>query len=367
MSSNSTLSSVSGSGYEMETGSRAEQAAVMATNEDAFESKIAAMDAGYFEDWFLLCMKHRQQQLYSAHNLEIGLHESTQSSEKHFRREPVINRGTFGRILIKHHIVKAVIDEMSTTHSHVQVISLGAGFDTFPFHLLRQDSGAPVFNYLELDLEPVVKQKLELGHQFFLDDGGGMLPWKVQRSETCTFHAKMRCSGSQYWLKCCDLRHMSELSAVLNAARFTRDRPTVVIAELSLVYMAVSESDAVIKWLGEWFSGDRAFVCLEPMRGTDQFGKRMDNNVAARGSPFQSMRVYGDVDAQRKRFQKHGWGTVQAHTMWDEWKRLVSPHRIMELQRIELLDEVEELELLLRHYCIVVAAVRPRTTVSLSY
>lgn len=350
----------SASGYEMEMGPKAEQAAVMATNDDAFESKIAAMDAGYFEDWFLLCMKHRQQQLHSAQNLEIGLHESTKSQKKQFRREPVINRGTFGRVLIKHHITKEVINEMAKTHSDVQLISLGAGFDTFPFHLLRQDLDAPVFNYLEVDLEPVVKQKFELAHQFFHDDGGSMLPWKVQRNETCTFHAKMRRSGSQYWLKCCDLRHLSELSEVLNAAGFIRDRPTVVIAELSLVYMAVSESDAVIKWLGKWLSADKTFVCLEPMKGTDQFGKRMENNVAARGSPFQSMRVYGDVDAQRKRFQKNGWGTVQAHTMWDEWKQLVSPHRMMELQRIELLDEVEELELLLRHYCIVVAAVRQR-------
>lgn len=341
---------------EISLGPNTEQGAVIATNDDAFESKIAAMDAGYFEDQFLLSMKHRQQQLHSAHNLELACSESSERRERQFRREPVINRGTFGRILIKQHIISQVFDEMTRNHGHLQVISLGAGFDTFPFNLLRNDSGAPVFDYLEVDLEPVVRFKSTLADQFFQDDGGGMLAWKVQRRESCAFHAKMCKSGSQYWLRNCDLRKLSDLSSVLKDVAFLQDRPTVVVAELSLVYMAVSESDAVIRWLAKWLSGDRTFVCLEPTGGTDHFGIRMDRNVAARGSPFLGMRTYGDIDAQRKRFEKNGWPTVRAYAMWDEWKRLVSPSRMMELQRVELLDEVEELELLLRHYCIIVAA-----------
>lgn len=346
-----------------EFGARADanQQAVIATNDDAFESKIAAMDAGYFEDPFLLYMKRRFQKLQSMKTLDAGIQNiRTQWWKSQFRREPVINRGTFGRILIKQRLIGAIFDEVVDAERHVQIISLGAGFDTFGFNLLQQEFGALVLNYVEVDLKPVVKQKLDLVEEFLQDGGGDALAWKVEHHENCCFHAKLHESDSQYWLKSCDLRDLSELSKVFQDVGFVRGRATIILAELSLVYMEVDESDAVIRWLGEWLTGDRTFVCLEPIQGTDQFGKHMDSSVAARGSPFLGTRVYGDVDAQQKRFKKNGWSSVRARTMWDEWRRIVSPQRMMELQRIELLDEVEEFELLLSHYCVVVAAVGKR-------
>lgn len=348
----------SSSEQKVRSGTSKNDVAVMATNDDAFESKIAAMDVGYFEDWFLRNMRDRQEQLQANENFALGLHDDVNYRQK-FRREPVINRGTFGRVKIKQHVLEAAFADMSCSGERVQIISIGAGFDTFAFNLLRKKQNVDEFviDYLEIDLEPVVKHKLEIGRDFFQRGDINPLSWRVQHSDRSSFHGQTHECGSQYWLKSCDLRDLRDLDRVLTGVGLRYDKPTVILAEMSLVYMEADDSDAVIKWFGQTFTGRRVFVCLEPVCGDDSFGKHMDVNVAARGSPLLGMRVYQDIEAQQKRFARNGWGeTCRVRTMWDEWKRTMTGQRAMQLQKVEMLDEIEELELLLRHYCVVVAA-----------
>lgn len=327
--------------------------AIIETNDDAFESKIAAMEAGYFNDHFLYCMKN--QHAYSL-----------QKEKSRYRRQPMLNRGTYARVFIKEHLCQAFLSSGSSQGFVKQIISLGAGFDTYAFKLLETwssrdseiDNHAQMISYVELDLSLVVRDKLTLGCDFLKDGqmfsnverGDGWWHGEVSRGEL--EGAK---TVSNYWLECCDLRNVDALLKVLEHAKLHQKADTLVIAEMALVYLTPAQSDLVISTLGQWLTGQRVFFSLEPVGHDDAFGKQMDAHVAARGSTLLGLRAYPDLESQRRRFEQRGWSPCRAITMLSFWNACSTGQKISELQRIELLDEMEELNLLLEHYCIAIA------------
>ncbi len=62
-----------------------------------------------------------------------------------------------------------------------------------------------------------------------------------------------------------DLRDTAAVQAELEAAGFRADAPTFVICECVLVYMEATESNAVVRWLGEYLS-TAAFVIYDPVQ-----------------------------------------------------------------------------------------------------
>lgn len=321
----------------------ASDAAVMRTNTDAFESKVAAMDAGYYSDAYLQKMREED-----AMPIREG-------GQVRYRRAPVINRGTFARIVIKERVMDAFLSQVGTG-DRVQVVSLGAGFDTFAFKLLDAQR-TPRLDYVELDLAGVVASKRRLCGDMLTVGPAGVFQ-NVERVGV-GLTARTR-EGSSYTLLACDLREAATLPATLEEhAGLQKGVATIIISEICLVYLQAAESDAVIRTLGDWLSGTRAFVNVEQTASEDAFGRVMQQNVAARGSPLLGLRVYGSVDAQRRRFVHSGWSDCHAFSMLEMLQVCVSARRRRELQAVQMLDEVEEFNLLLSHYCVVVAMGAP--------
>lgn len=334
--------------------------AVMSTNDDAFETKISAMDAGYFQDRFLAAMKEQ----YICQTLD--------DINAVRRRQPVMNRGTYARVLVKDQMITSILSSPPvSTAAVVQFVSLGAGFDTLPFRLIekwRQDKktgvARPVLNYVEVDLPPVVAMKQRLCRSFLCQhQQRGDFFTSVQYANRSV--TARDAHGSRYSLHACDLRDVNAFRATLfsqdeqHGAQFNAGRHavTIVISELSLVYMEARDADAVIEGLGRWVEGPRVFVNLEPVQGGDNFGELMDENVAARGSALLGMRTYPSMDSQRMRFVRLGWKAVAVETMLRLWNDAVArTGQAARLRMVEMLDEVEELNLLLGHYCVVVAS-----------
>lgn len=333
--------------------------AVMSTNDDAFETKISAMDAGYFQDRFLAAMK------------EQYLCQTLDPTNAIRRRQPVMNRGTYARILVKDRIITSILSSPPvSTAAVVQFVSLGAGFDTLPFRLIEQwlqdkKTGVdrPVLNYVEVDLSPVVTMKQRLCRSFLCQQQqrGNFFTSVQYTNQSMTARDA---HGSRYSLHACDLRDVDAFRAMLFSqdelgAQFNAGRHavTIVISELSLVYMEARDADAVIDGIARWVEGPRVFVNLEPIQGGDNFGELMDENVAARGSALLGMRTYPSMDSQRMRFVRLGWKSVAVETMLRLWNDAVArTGQAARLRTVELLDEVEELNLLLGHYCVVVAS-----------
>lgn len=333
--------------------------AVMSTNDDAFETKISAMDAGYFQDRFLAAMKEE----YLCQTLDAG--------NAIRRRQPVMNRGTYARVLVKDQIITSILSSPPvSTAAVVQFVSLGAGFDTLPFRLIeqwRQNNkaavGRPVLNYVEVDLQPVVLMKQRLCRSFLCrqQQRGDFFTSVQYTSRSVTARDA---HGSRYSLHACDLRDVNAFRSTLfsqdeDGAQFNTGQHavTIVISELSLVYMDARDADAVIEGLARWVEGPRVFVNLEPVQGGDNFGELMDENVAARGSALLGMRTYPSMDSQRLRFVRLGWKAVAVETMLRLWNEAVArTGQAARLHTVEMLDEVEELNLLLAHYCVVVGS-----------
>lgn len=79
----------------------------------------------------------------------------------------------------------------------------------------------------------------------------------------------------------------------------------------------------------------------------------MVSNLAARGIQLQTLNKYASLAAQRARLREQGFGSGQAAADIDFiWERWVGEEEKERVASVEMLDEMEEWQLLARHYCI---------------
>lgn len=302
-------------------------AAVRATNDEAFAAKVSATRAGYLRDPYALALA------------DAGALAGAPAT-----RQPLINRGTFARVtFVRRRVARFVAAQRS---AGVQVVSLGAGFDTLPFVLMGADGG--VRRYVELDFVDVVAAKatavkgtpaVAAVFDSVRTEGAGLVADGL--------------GGAQYCLAACDLRDMGAVRAALDDAGVSREAPTVFISECVLVYMEPAASDALLAMGAHDFSGPRAWVNYEPVRPGDPFGEQMVANIALRGSPLLGIAKYPSVDAQRARFETIGFESVEALTMLEAMAEVLNDGERERLDRLERLDEFEEFRMMMEHYCVV--------------
>ena len=289
---------------------RAHDAAVRATNDDAFASKTAAMCRGHFSD----------TRLASFARIAYGAKLPT--------RAPVINHGTCARV----RIMRGVMEECMKWAE--VIVSIGAGFDT---GLLRDGYGGMI---VEVDFGDVVDEKMRVGRDVyagFLEDAEVMERGLRGRIK----------GGGVYVLIGCDLR--GGVEDCLKTAGVDFGKATAVFAEIVLVYMKPAHADAVIAEMARIF-GECVFVVLEHTQTNAAFTREMKRNIAARGSPLLGLERYPGMRDAKERFLRLGWPVVCAETMADVEKGLRNV-----CEGGEVLDEVEQLELIMRHYVVLVA------------
>jgi O-methyltransferase involved in polyketide biosynthesis len=322
-------------------------AAVRATNDEAFLAKVSAVSRGYLHDPFVTVLSDA---------LSPPKLSNTPSSRMSAMRQPMINRGTFARVSFVRRMVTSFL-AAAPADSIPQVVSLGAGHDTLPFVLFASES-ARKMRYVELDFADVVQTKARAVAATPLlaclfdrmtrvgDNGNDGI-----RAHTA--------SGSQYDMLSCDLRDTMRVRQLLVDVGLDLAAPTVFLAECVLVYMEPPASDALIRIAAEDFRGLRAFVVYEPIEPDDAFGQQMVSNIADRGSPLLGIDHYSSVEAQAKRFRDAGFTDVDTMTMLDAFSTLLDADEVKRINRIEMLDEVEEWRLMMKHYCFSWARVAP--------
>jgi len=96
-----------------------------------------------------------------------------------------------------------------------------------------------------------------------------------------------------------------------------------------------------------------ALVIYEPINASDSFGRVMTQNLASRGITLPTMESYPSLASQRARMAeyglKDGGGAVDVDFVMSRW---VSEHERERVDRVEMLDEVEEWTMLAQHYCV---------------
>lgn len=126
----------------------------------------------------------------------------------------------------------------------MQIVSLGAGFDTLFFRLLQQSRRN--LSFVEVDCQGIVDAKKDIVVDdsnftaLFTVDGRQVpaaRPTATDAAKTIALRCEVEKLQSTYSLVACDLGDVVRLEASLDAAGVDRSLPTLVIAECVVVRM----------------------------------------------------------------------------------------------------------------------------------
>ncbi|KAF6261105.1 S-adenosyl-L-methionine-dependent methyltransferase [Scenedesmus sp. NREL 46B-D3] len=184
-------------------------------------------------------------------------------------------------------------------------------------------------------------------------------------------------AGPCYSLAGVDLRQLQQLDAALARAGFDAKLPTLYVSECVLIYLEPAEAQRLLAAAAARTTdegGCAAVAIFEQTRPDDAFGATMVANLEARGCPLRSVWSVPSPASQAARLLASGWTAAAAADMAAVyhggsrggtscgagaaaagccgWLRPAWVAERGRIERLELLDELEEWRLLQEHYCL---------------
>ncbi|GAA5883007.1 hypothetical protein JCM3774_001757 [Rhodotorula dairenensis] len=362
-------------------------AAVRSTDADALLSRHAAASVGYLADPF------------SAHLLSPAQRRNPAAVA---RRPPLINIGTHARTWV----VDSLVDQfLALPHSdgRCQVLSLGAGTDS-RFWRLRakyhssQSSSAPAWpctKWVEVDFPEAtaakaraVSTKPALRRCLRRNPDSDAPP--SPKDGITIERGGLGLSSPYYALVPGDLRDLDDLADSLIGGRpraaqsdsaanqpprpnssssppLDPSVPTLLLLECVLVYLEPETTSRLLRWFCDTFrtlnseeeeegeSGRRsAIVAYDPFRLQDQFGTIMKRNLALRSLTLPGAESTPTLSSLTDRLvaagcTPSGSGALSIKQIRDD---VIPVDELERVTKIEQIDEVEELNLVLEHYAV---------------
>lgn len=335
---------------------------VRATDLDALSCRSNANRKGYFNppDAYideLIISYNKYLQFCSGYtNLSASRTLRSVLNEQKF---PLINRGTYLRTKVLYDLVSSFCNEFPAC----QVVSLGGGSDTKSFQWLENIESVKV---IEIDFVESVKiKKLAILNSPKLSQVVGQTSDEravisSQQSFECL---NPEIHADRYHLIGCDLREIKEKSISDNLYKYIdTSLPTVVLSECVLCYLSPEENKMILNSFSEAFSNKAylSFLIYEPMSLNDTFGTTMTNNLSNRGLNLYTLNSLPDL-ASRYRFMHDDCGipnvklTDMSSVAGYEGikggaKPWIDDADLLRINKLELIDEIEEIKLLFRHY-----------------
>ncbi|KAJ5620421.1 LCM-domain-containing protein [Penicillium lagena] len=272
------------------------------------------------------------------------------------KRAPLINRGYWLRMHAMTESVRRFIDSPSDKPKFV--VNLGCGFDPLPFMLLSDErrsmrNGQTVF--VDIDYEKLmVHKKIAIRRTQEIADLLGDVEYLSDESP-------IQIRSSRYLAVGCDLKNLTKLEDVMrNHILPSTDCSVLCLAEVSLTYMDVQSSNAVISWASK-LTPDMKFCILEKFApdGPDRpFVSTMVKHYRNCRTPLHSIHAYPSLADQERRFKDAGWPFARARSLWDLWSdnSFLPESTRTGLDKLEVFDEWEELALSLSHHFLLIAS-----------
>jgi [phosphatase 2A protein]-leucine-carboxy methyltransferase len=228
-----------------------------------------------------------------------------------------------------------------------QIVSLGAGTDTRFFRLMDSYPDIRLI-YHEIDFPTNTVSKVAcIQNQPLLYRKLLKIPSTSTKyySETYNIHA--------FDLR--SLANATEETPLPEIPNLDPNIPTLILSEMCLVYLEAPTVQSIVSSLLTHYlqpTTPASLVLYEPILPQDAFGRTMISNLQTRNIVLPTLTTYPGLDDQRARLHGYGFTAAKAADTLQIWRSWVDPEEKERIARIEFLDEVEELELLLRHYCV---------------
>jgi len=293
---------------------------IIATSEDAVAAKASCARLGYNKDPYVGVL-------------------SLQGSKK----SPLINRGYWARIKI----VETVVDDFIKLHEgqKVQILNIGAGMDTLFFRMYDAGLISNVSKFVEMDFPQVISRKI-IAMERKPEFNKITKDWKFTIKD---------CQGDVYAAFGGDLAQLEHIERAFKEYGVDFAAPTLVISECVICYMDVKDSDALVKWFSDSFTGNLAVLVYEQILPKTRFGKMMVKNLHARGLPTGSLFAYPTLEAQEKRYTDMGFKQAVSRDLNKLYREYIDQKECSRVASIELFDEFEEWNMLMGHYCCTLA------------
>ncbi|RKF57264.1 Leucine carboxyl methyltransferase 1 [Erysiphe neolycopersici] len=282
------------------------------------------------------------------------------------RRLPIINRGTYTRTFALDTLIDSFLSS-GECRKQKQIISLGAGTDTRYFRLRDSKKYKSVI-YHEFDFPEVSlkKKRIILSHPKLLGNSDVEYLWSatepVDKDSEFKDWGFVRRGGNTEEIVYCfhpiDLRQIARTGNIQSFLGLRADVPTLILSECCLCYMDVIDSSNIIKWFTEKISSI-GIILYEPIGSNDSFGQMMISNLAARNIVMPSISHYKTLSDQCKRLSEFGFNITDSksgckakdiNATWEDWVPAAEKERV---NCLEGLDEVEEWQMLAKHYAVV--------------
>ena len=291
----------------------AEIEGVQSTSNDALKTKISCVLNNYYKDPFILYM-------------EPG------SNHKKFL--PLINRGTYCRVFAINSKLHELINNFQKLSefkdSKIHIIILGSGFDTTYFNLMLEGySNIEVYEY---DYKEIIDKKLKL----------------ISKSkELINIINKNK---NNYHLINCDITNKKLFEESLNNIKSADNDLTIVICECLLVYIEEKITIEMISCLTNKFNN--LYLLEYDLIGPDDpFGKEMVDNLKLRDIYLKGFNDVKNINDQINRLKKLNFEDINIVDMYHVYFKLLPLEERKRIEKLELMDEFEELNLLQRHAC----------------
>ncbi|KAJ7280199.1 S-adenosyl-L-methionine-dependent methyltransferase [Mycena rebaudengoi] len=306
------------------------------TDIDAYLARLSTVQKGYLQDPYIkhfVPRSHIQQP-----------------------RPPLINIGTFVRATAIDDLVFQWLHTAADQGTRCQIVSMGCGSDTRFWRIATGTHKDALASYIELDFPEITSKKTMAIRK------SKELSAVLGSPDTVTVsHGGTALNSPSYHLLPADLRlppaeTLAPLLASTSDAILSPALPTLLLFECVLVYMSPAASSTLLQWFVDYFSpeggGVLGSIVYEMFKLQDSFGRVMVNNLQARNVSLPGAEPYPDLASLPGRFLNLGFTAARALTLKDIRKSYIAPAELERISRLELVDEVEEIDLVLDHYAL---------------
>ena len=361
---------------------------IIATADDAILAKLATVQAGYYDDPYLEPLSRHasgiaESSAATAATSGQGMrHPPGRGGGRSIRQvQPIIKRGTHARVCCMDRAISAFVDyytpteECQKTNQNVQIIVLGSGKDTSFFRLAQAN-----VQWYEVDHPSVIHTKANMIQQSVQQESSPNVfsSIAVQPTETGYRLTKSLATTSDATVVDADTNNEASATTTTTASSawchlighdlrdnpqtlidklgkgtaFDPTAPTLLLLECVMMYLPDDASRSLLKCLTSTLSS-AYLACYEPILGEDSFGKVMESNlskagVVARDACLTHVRT---LPQQLEKVLACGFTTAVGSDMSSAYESILTPAQRGQANRAELLDEVEEWLLIMRHYC----------------